>query len=429
MIDSGHVPAFGMYIAWYWKVVGKTLWVSHFAMLPFLLGIGHYLLKIGRFLSGEKWAAWLLLLCFADPVLLGQSILVSPDVALICFFLMGLNAIWTAPDRAWLTVAVIGLGMTSMRGMTLAFGLFLFSLSLSISEKTGHSTWKYWTRVFWQKIWPFIPGGLLSLGFLLYHWQQTGWVGHHPDSPWAPSFEQVDWRGFLKNIAVLGWRMLDFGRLFEVLVLLIFAKHFFQKNERLSQLVLLAIIVFLVSVPHQLLYKGLLAHRYFLPFFLSLHFILFYLLIEKVNGKSAVRMPAKWLAGLVFLGLLTGNCWVYPKKISQGWDSTLAHLPWYGLMERAQYFLEENDIDRQQVGTAFPNIGPREWYELNGVATGFKEKDFGQDCFILYSNIMNDFSDSEIDELESSWPIIYQEKRRGVCLIIYKNPNQEICGN
>ncbi|MEO1262114.1 MAG: hypothetical protein AAFZ15_25135 [Bacteroidota bacterium] len=131
----------------------------------------------------------------------------------------------------------------------------------------------------------------------------------------------------------------------------------------------------------------------------------------------------------MLFGLLSGNMWVYPKKISQGWDSTLAHLPWYGLIENAQDYLQKENIDLKKTGTAFPNIGPRKWYELNGRTVGFKEKDFSKDCFILYSNIMNDFSDAQIDELENKWTIIYEEIKSGVCLIIYKNPNIELCGN
>lgn len=428
-IDSGHVPAFGAYIAFCWKIFGKTLVVSHFAMVPFLLGIGFYLLKMGAFLGGEKKAPWLLLLCFADPVLAGQSVLVSPDVVLVCFFLMGLDAVWVKKSDWLLMLSVIVLGMTSMRGMMVAVGLFAFSLVISSAGFRILPTLAKKGALFFKKIAPFIPGGLIALAYLFYHWQQTGWIGHHPDSPWAPSFERVGLAGLVKNVAVLGWRMLDFGRVFTCIVLLLFAKRFFQKDKRLGQLMTLAVIIFLVTIPTQLLYKGLLAHRYFLPFFISLHLILFYLLFEKGHSKSPLGISKKWLAGIVIIGLLSGNLWVYPKKISQGWDSTLAHLPWYGMINRAQVFLIKEKIPFAEVGTAFPNIGPREWYELDGRMEGFKEKEFDQDCFILYSNIMNDFSDEEIDGLESNWPVIYEEKQMGVCLIIYKNPKQEICEN
>ena len=38
-MDSGHPPTFGFYLALVWRVFGKTLSISHLAMLPFLLGI------------------------------------------------------------------------------------------------------------------------------------------------------------------------------------------------------------------------------------------------------------------------------------------------------------------------------------------------------------------------------------------------------
>ena len=432
-IDSGHVPAFGLYIAFCWKIFGKILMVSHFAMLPFLFGIGYYLLKIGELLIGKKNAPWLLLLCFADPVLLGQSVLVSPDLMLVCFFLMGLYAI-LANKSDWLVLlAVLGLGLTSMRGMMVAVGLFVFSLP-NIMSDFSKSLGKYNGKLFLEKLMPFVPGGLIAAFYLFYHWQQTGWIGHHPYSPWAPSFDRVGFQGFVKNIAVLGWRMLDFGRVFACLVILLFTKEIFRKGNikeqtRSGKLVVLAIIIFVATIPTQLMYKGLLAHRYFLPFFICLHILLFQLMFGNEKKNLPFGIPGKWLASMLVVGLFTGNLWVYPKKISQGWDSTLAHLPWYSLIEEAQHFLQKENIPFNKVGTAFPNIGPREWYELDDRTDGFKEKDFDQDCFILYSNIMNDFSDGEIDELELNWPIIYQKEKVGVCLIIYKNPKQALCGN
>ena len=397
-------------------------------MMPFILGIGFYLLKIGRIILDKKHAPWLLILCFADPVLASQSILVSPDVVLVCFFLMGLYAVLKKENKWLLLFSVIGLGLTSMRGMMVAIGLFVFSLF------SLESTNKLTPKIFLNKLTLFIPGGILAGAFLLYHWQQTGWIGHHAGSPWAPSFERVGVQGFVKNIAVLGWRMLDFGRVFFCLAFLLFFKKLFKKDlfkkqPQVGQLLLLAAIIFLVTIPTQLMYKGLLAHRYFLPFFISLHLLLVYFIFGNEKQKAIIGISKKWFAGLVVVGFVSGNFWIYPKKISQGWDSTLAHTPWYGLVDEVQTFLSNKEIPLNNVGTVFPNIGPRDWYELDGKKVGFTEKDFNSDCYILYSNIMNDFSDDEIDNLESGWPIIYQKETMGVCLIIYKNPNHIICGN
>ena len=67
-VDSGNPPLFGFYHAIWWKIFGPSLWVSHLAMLPFLLGIVYILFKIGSTLIGESEAKYLLPFLFVDPV-------------------------------------------------------------------------------------------------------------------------------------------------------------------------------------------------------------------------------------------------------------------------------------------------------------------------------------------------------------------------
>ena len=99
------------------------------------------------------------------------------------------------------------------------------------------------------------------------------------------------------------------------------------------------------------------------------------------------------------------------------------------LQRQAADFIQQSGIAFHQVGTAFPNIGPRENFELNGVGEGYLEKDLTKNCYILYSNIMNDFDDDEIDELEAEWAEVFRQEKGGVCVILYKNPNTEQCEN
>ncbi|MBI1227871.1 MAG: hypothetical protein GC192_21745 [Bacteroidetes bacterium] len=422
-IDSGHPPLFGMYIALAWKLFGKTLCVSHLAMLPFLFGIVFFLHKIDVKLLGERLAPWLVLLCFVDPVMAGQSVLVSPDLALVCFFLMGVLAVWEGKN-GWLVIAVIGLGLISTRGMMVGLALFFFSLFVASQKIT--------LRLFFKKLWPFIPGGLAAASYLFYHWTQTGWIGYHPGSTWAPSFERVDFLGFVKNIAVLIWRMLDFGRVFVwfFIAVICFLRLKiagmkalnFDRQKTGWQLLALSILVFLAIGPTQLFYKGLLAHRYFLPFFVSLNIVVLYLLRNKI-------LKTPFAVAALCLVLASGNLWVYPKKTAMGWDSTLAHLPWYGLIEKMETQLKAAQIPFHHIGTGFPNIGSREIYELNGETEGFVEKDFDENCYILYSNVMNEFTDEEIDELEENWTPIFKYEKSGVCLILYKNPTKSECEN
>lgn len=430
-IDSGHPPIFGAWLALAWKLFGKTLPVSHFAMLPFLWGIIFFLLKIGGRLSDRKHAPWLVLLCFSSPVLAGQSVLVSPDVCLVCFFLMALWSVWEGKSGC-LAIAIIALGLVSTRGMMLGVALYFFSLYASADFKNE-------ARFYFKKILPFLPGGLLALGFLLYHWQQTGWIGYHENSTWAPSFQRVDFRGFIKNAIVFGWRLLDFGQIFLWLGLA-FSSFFlfkkrnwklpqFNRNSMAWQLAALLLLITVFVVPTQLLYKGLLSHRYLLPVFLSVYFIFFRLIFSTLSKSKSLdrfRMP---LFCLAFIGMLSGNFWIYPKNISQGWDSTLAHLPWYELEEQVEDFARQSGISLSKIGTVFPAIGQGEIIRLNGVGEGFVEKDLAGGCYVLFSNIMNDFSNEEIAEIEQKWTPVFYSKKRGVYAILYKNPKSGRCEN
>jgi len=411
--DSGHPPTFGLYLAMMGTIFGKTLPVSHFAMLPFLFGIIYFLWQLGKYLAGERNAVFLILLAIADPTLAAQCVLVSPDVVLTCFFLMGVFAI--LQDRNILKiVAMLGLAMISMRGMMTVAALFVFEITIHF--KTGRNL----PKLVLQRIFAYSPAGIFGLTFLIWHYTQTGWIGYHSDSPWASSFAKVNASGFLKNIAILGWRMLDFGRVFVWLVLLIilFQKRNFRqwwKQEKFRQIFILLLICTIILCSTLLVYQGLNGHRYLLPIFLSLTLLCF-TAIFKIQTKKI----AQYLSILIiFLGLLTGNFWIYPDKIAQGWDSTLAHLPYYKVRTEMLDFIQTKNLPLDSIGTAFPEVGPLKYRDLSGRVEGFQQKDLSAQSYILYSNVMNDFTDAEIDRLQH-WTTIKTFERRGVWMTLYR---------
>ncbi|RMF31349.1 MAG: hypothetical protein D6765_01905 [Bacteroidetes bacterium] len=414
-LDSGHPPTFGAYLAAVWLLFGKTLPVSHLAMLPFLGLLLWAMLRIGRHLPDPRWGKWLPLLLFADPVLAAQSLLVSPDVALAAFFLLGVVGLLEGRSL-WVGAAVLGLGLISLRGMMVGLGLYLWALLLLPSP--GRMGFGRWIRAAGRQLLPFLPGGLLGVAFLSWHYAEKGWVGYHPDSPWAGSFAAVDARGLLRNVAVVGWRWLDFGRVFLLAAVAGLLGCWWRQRQPLPafarRMLLLWGCMVLVLTPTMLLYKGLSAHRYLLPAFLSFSLI-FAALLTVVEGWRRGALFA-----LVFAGLVTGNLWIYPRHISQGWDSTLAHLPWYGLRNEAISFLDQAGVPLDSVGTVFPAIGPLEWYDLNGRSDGFARLDWKKHRRVLYANIMNDFTDEELRTLETSWEVWRRWERGGVCLVLYR---------
>lgn len=400
-IDSGHPPLFGYYLALCWTLFGKTLPVSHLAMLPFLLGIIILAFRLNTIIAATI-PVWLLcLLLFADPVLAAQAILVSPDIPLVFFFLLGIFSI-LRHRPIWLSIAIIGLGLISMRGMMCGFVLFSWEI---IAFRPQLRT-----------LLPYLPGGLLALLFLGWHYWQTGWIGYHADSPWAPSFERSDATDFFRNAAILVWRMLDFGRIFLWLSLAIIWYTWKNIQPLSRQLGWLFLIAVLILSPSLLLHKALSAHRYLLPVFLSLSL----LFLSFLSTVSRQKMTS--IYGLAVVGLLSGNFWIYPTHIAQGWDASLAHLPYYGLRREALQYMAQHQIPLTDTGTAFPEIGALKFRDLSAREEGLKEKDLATDRYILWSNVMNDFSDAETRQLRERWPVLQQWQSGGISLILYQRP-------
>lgn len=429
-IDSGHPPLLAYYLACIWSVFGKTLACSHWAMAPFLLANIALVYRLGYRLSHPRWAWALVPLVFFDPVVSGQHALVSPDVLVICGFLMAVEGVLNARN-GWLALGVLLLCASSMRGMMTAAGLMCWCLALQYGGLGPVSAPL-------RRLASFVPGFALAACFLWWHQKTSGWVGFHGSSPWAQAFEPVGPTGFVKNLAIVGWRFLDFGRIVEWLILVallwrgpfqyfwphgrprlespasLLSRHlpsFNRPQPAVLATLFLCLAIFLL--PSALRYQNLSAHRYFLPLFITLHLIVFQLL--------AAQKRSFWL-GVVLVGLLSGHCWIYPRGISMDWDSTLAHRPYHGLRQEAVNWLDAQGIPFSTVGSAFPNLNTGENLLLNGDERQFSDKDFSKNTYIFVSNIFNDFSEPDFWVLEKEWHLLKRFEKSGVWIEIYGKP-------
>jgi hypothetical protein len=409
-IDSGHPPLFGFYHAVLWKLFQPSLVVSHLAMFPFLCGIIYFFFHLGSHYLDEAKTLFLLPLLLVDPVFMGQAVLVSPDIVLICCMLMCWLGI-VQQSNNYIVFGAIGLGMISMRGMMVLAALMLFDFVVLQNNKA----WK----VRLVKMTRYIPAVGLVIVFLIFHHLKTGWLGYHKNSSWAESFEYVDFMGGLRNIAVYIWRTIDFGRLFLVISVMCLAYKWWprQKLKKSKEIISLLVLLILIISPILLVHKGLVLHRYLLPIFLVLSLLFWYNLFSvELDNKLRKRI---W--GLVMIGMISGNLWVYPKQISQGWDATLGHLPYYSLRDQMINYLDRQHISLSKVGTAFPNIGPLKYYNPCNNQEGFKNYNLDQDNYIFYSNIFNDFSDKELNRLASfEWIVEKRFYFYPVEIILYK---------
>lgn len=395
--DSGHIPAFGMYLALCWKIFGKSLFVSHLAMLPFLLGIVYQSMHLLKKYIHKKYLHIALIIFLADATLLSQSILVTPDIPLVFFFLLGLNAV-LVNRRNLIMLAGIGLVLTSMRGMMVTFALGLIDLSMSF--RFFNFNFKKTTLILIKKIPAYLSALVIIVVFNYLHLKYKGWFGYHQDSPWANSFHMVDIRGVIYNIGILIWRLIDFGRVFMFLAaLFILAANLksLKKDEKVTRLISFFIIILVCLSISFVLYKHLSGHRYLLPVFLSFSLLVIYLIFEKLKNEKL-----KYSVSVVLiLGLLSGNLWVYPTNIAQGWDASLAHVPYYSLRIDMLEYLKQENIPVEDVACTFPNDSEFRYMDLNNSKLKHQKLNLDENQFVLFSNVYNDFSDEEVSRLES----------------------------
>lgn len=396
-LDSGHPPFFGMYQAAMWKLFGKSLSIASFVMLPFLFLNIYFGLRCGKLILEDR--AWLFpLAMLTSPFYLGHSILISPDIILVTGFLMALYGV-LARKRRFIYAGTILLCLISLRGFAVAAALFLYQALDLYQQKEKYR------NILRKCLSLFGPAFLLFILYQVFHWTQTRWIGFHDDSPWSGSFGIVDLQTVLRNTLVFGWRLTDYGMLLVYLIIAYFLLFKKQWADLLSLLLILLLIFGLLIIP----FHGLLNHRYFIPIQLvSMLLILHYLKNYKLLFST-----------LLIAILALGNCVIYPDKIAQGWDVTAAHWPIYNLeKELSDYLVSDKDLSFSEIGTAFPLRVDRQYLDLVSDTKGYHKYDMTTDKYILYSNIMNEFSDQDLERLQK-WRIIKELKSGGIRLVLY----------
>lgn len=411
--DSGHIPTFGLYIALVWKIFGRNLEASHLAMLPFALGIVWQLYRLCQKIIRPEFAGIAMLMILADPSLLAQITLVSPDIPLALFFLMGINAV-LENRKKWLLLAVLLLFLTSMRGMMVS--LCLLGLDLYCNVGFRKNTKEIFISLIRRSV-IYIPGFVAFLCYNSYHFYKTGWIGYHKDSPWAECFEPVGIGGFFYNIGTLGFRLLDFGRVGIWLTLLILIAVYRKKlleNAQTKMLLFFGLLMLVLFPANMLWAKNLLGHRYLIPVFLVIALLCAHILFsDYVSKKLRIGLSVLWI-----VVLLSGNFWIYPDKIAKGWDATLAHLPFYKLRTEAIAYLNRENIDLGEVKSFFPNAVSFNYIDLNNDPRQFGNFD-GTNEYVFYSNIFN-IPDTDYDLIMTKYKLLKRFDNRGIYVGIYK---------
>lgn len=411
-IDSGHPPFIGTYMALGWTIFGRSLLVSHLLMLPFVFG---FLWQIFRFCSyfvtDNKHLLFLFLLVIVDPTLLSQLVLVNPEIIQLFFLFLALNGVLR--QKSWQTIVGLAfLGVVGYRGMMLCAGVFLTDLALHNfvrKEKFVHFFGK-------RNLIIYLIGASPAIAYLTWRYFVRGWIFTNPLEVWGNYWAYASGVDFVytfaRNSVVLVHKFLDFGRIvpFAIVAIALFFKPKTGILKRHSSLIFIFFLSTFVVYSVSLFAKNPMGHRYFLPSYVAMAVLCFNVLKE-----FKYRKP---LYLIVVFALLTGNLWVYPDKIAQGWDASLAHLPYWDLRKKAIQYLDDNKISLDDTETFFPNYNSIDEIELNGDLR--KMNDFmGKSEYVMYSNVYN-VSDDVIDALSENYTIVQSFEKMNVRVEIFQ---------
>ena len=204
-LDRDGTPLlFAAYFAAVWSLLGKTLLISHIALLPVLLGIAWEYYKLSKKFLSESMIPFAMLLLLFEPTFITQSIVMGYDVALLYFFLLALNALLSGRGMLYGTALSL-LGLCSIRGIMLAITLLLIHAAIRlVNEK------KFNVRELRFYILPFVILGASAL----WHFYKTGWF-YISDSPvYLRDRALVSFNMLIRQGIYVLWYIGDFGRAF-----------------------------------------------------------------------------------------------------------------------------------------------------------------------------------------------------------------------
>ncbi|MBX7226884.1 MAG: glycosyltransferase family 39 protein [Chitinophagales bacterium] len=408
-MDAGHPPFFQVYLCAIWKIFGKSLATAHLSMLPFILLMVISFYKICKYFFTDIRQVGIAMTLFClEPTILAQSTLVSYDIVLLSLSLFGLYAI-LYEKRDWLYWINILLLLTCVRAFIAVTALFCIDIFILWNKKTFS-----WFRL----LKPYFVGGVFCCIWHLYHFQQTGWMIFSPSPTWDGQRDMGNWNVYFRNIAVIIRNILDCGRIgLGIITGIILLNFLFNKisiKNYHSKIYIILIIVLVTHVLFLIPFTNPIGHRY-----LIWVYAIWILWISDILWSIKHH---RWLLALMMTGMILGHFVIYPDKISKGWDSSLAYLPYFKLKENMDKYMHQSTAE---VATKFPMIASLLETNLKDGDSGnihFSEFNINnpQKKYILYSNISNDFQEFEYDYIKQNFTLIHTEQKGKIRLELYE---------
>jgi len=399
--DAGHPTLFYVYITMFYKIFGRDLIVAHFAMLPFLFLLSYsFILLMRQFSFSLEQQLFGIILLFSIPAVLTQSTLISYDIVLLSLYLSALVA-YFKNKKFYFMFILIGMMSITLRGV---FGAFALSITIYFLEDRKIKNWFNWNLFL-------LPGFILFIAWSFFHFKNTGWYFSTNSTAWANQRGIVDVNGFIKNILSIVRCYIDMG----IIVLSVCFFWSFLKFKISNKLFIISFVPLIFFSISFLPFTNPINHRYFLIVYVLMLLPILLLLKE-------IKFVYKKI--IVFL-LVLGHFQIYPIPISNAWDCTLTYISYAKCMD--DFYLHNSKylkINSNKIGSVFPMVTSLKQTHLLEDTTrlvSVHAQSIDLIPYVLFSNIGNDFSDEQIQQLKN-WNVVSQYNSYPIELILYQNP-------
>lgn len=400
-LDAGHPPLFYIYVTCFYYLFEKTLLAAHVSMLPFtILGIVSFISLLQHFSFSKAQQVTGVLLYLAIPAVITQNTMVSYDAVSLSLYLAALSAYLKNYKMVFAFVVFGMLGIT-LRGL---FCVASLSATIFFTENKQFKAWFRWNVLF-------APAIVIAFAWYIYHYTQTGWLFATKAEAWTEQRGLADAMGLLKNGFSIARCFFDLG----ILILTSLSVFYFIQKRKLDKYTLLWLIPAIVFSIAFLPFTNPINHRYFLIVYVMMLFPV----IQFLSERKRIYIVFTTLI------LLLGHFQIYPVPISNGWDCTLEYTSYsYLRNEYLNSFKVNSFINISQTGTVFPmNASLFQTNMKNDTVKlmNINGKSIDSIPCILFSNIGNDFSNEQIEQLQK-WDTIYRSQEGLVYLVLLANP-------
>jgi len=410
--DGSNPPLYSVYFAILWSVFGKSLLITHLAILPFIIGALYQFYKLCKRYLDNLYTHLSIIIFFIEPTILTQTLYAGYDIMILFLFLYSLNLI-LSQRRIALSFVAMFICLINLRGFTILISLFIFD---TIQNKIFSGKRLINIKKF---IFPYLPAIFLFIAWLIYHHLNTGWIllsqRHINEFNTISTFEEL-----VRNVFYIFWRITDFGRI--VIFIFLFASFFFPvvKKQDYKKILFICILPALIYLLFFGAFRIPPSHRYFIAT-IAISILAFTYFIQSLRNKKIKIL----FSTLLFASLVSGNFILYPERFGNGWDSSLKSIPYFNLEDKLYNYIAESKIDPSIVAAQFPMNFDYYYTHLSKehfIYTDIDKRNFNDHPYIIQSNICNTFTPVEIEKLNTKWILVREFKSWQVYVKLFKNP-------